>query len=287
MRIGDDRFVTTTTTGNAAAVMDWMEEWLQTEWPELQVRLTSVTDHWAAIAIAGPRARDVVAQLVDDVALDAEAFPFMKVCETTVAGAPARLCRVSFSGELAFEVHTPGRYGLAVWEAIMAAGEPHGITPYGTEAMHVLRAEKGYVIVGQDTDGTVTPHDAAMGWAVSKKKDFFVGRRSLRRPDLVRDDRLQLVGLLPEDPAVKLPEGAQVLLGDDGPARGAGHVTSSYVSGALGRTFAMALVRGGLGRSGETVTIPLDGREVPATVTSTVFYDPEGHRRDGDPDQPA
>jgi sarcosine oxidase subunit alpha len=287
MRIGDDRFVTTTTTGNAAAVMDWMEEWLQTEWPELQVRLTSVTDHWAAIAIAGPRARDVVAQLVDDVALDAEAFPFMKVCETTVAGAPARLCRVSFSGELAFEVHTPGRYGLAVWEAIMAAGEPHGITPYGTEAMHVLRAEKGYVIVGQDTDGTVTPHDAAMGWAVSKKKDFFVGRRSLRRPDLMRDDRLQLVGLLPEDPAVKLPEGAQVLLGDDGPARGAGHVTSSYVSGALGRTFAMALVRGGLRRSGETVTIPLDGRDVSATVTSTVFYDPEGHRRDGDPDEPA
>jgi sarcosine oxidase subunit alpha len=287
MRIAADRYVTTTTTGNAAAVMDWMEEWLQTEWPELQVRLTSVTDHWTAIAIAGPRARDVLSELVDDVALDAQAFPFMTLRETTVAGAPARLCRVSFSGELAFEVHTPGRYGLAVWKAVMAAGEPHGITPYGTEAMHVLRAEKGYIIVGQDTDGTVTPHDAAMGWVVSKKKDFFVGRRSLRRPDLLRDDRLQLVGLLPEDPAMQLPEGAQVLLPDDESGRSAGHVTSSYTSGALGRTFALALVRGGYGRSGEAVMIPLDGGMLPATITSTVFYDPEGHRRDGDPDQPA
>ncbi|MCU1500518.1 MAG: sarcosine oxidase (alpha subunit) oxidoreductase protein, partial [Acidimicrobiales bacterium] len=157
----------------------------------------------------------------------------------------------------------------------------------GTEAMHVLRAEKGYIIVGQDTDGTVTPHDAAMSWAVSKKKDFFVGRRSLSRPDLLREDRLQLVGLLPEDPALHLPEGAQVLLGDNGSLRGAGHVTSSYASGTLGRTFALALVRGGFGRSGQTVTVPLNGRAAAATITSTVLYDPEGHRRDGDPDQPA
>jgi sarcosine oxidase subunit alpha len=284
MRLAEDRYVTTTTTGNAAAVMDWLEEWLQTEWPDLRVRLTSVTDHWSTVAVVGPRSRDVIARLVArGEALGNEAFPFMAVRETTVAGAPARLGRISFSGELAFEVHTPARYGLSVWEAVMAAGAEHGITPYGTEAMHVLRAEKGYVIVGQETDGTVTPQDAAMGWVVSKKKDFFVGRRSHQRADNLRPDRRQLVGLLPEDPELLLPEGAQVVLGGEPPLRTAGHVTSSYASGALGRTFAMALVAGGHGRMGETVLVPLGDRMARATVTSTVFYDPEGERRDGDP----
>jgi sarcosine oxidase subunit alpha len=224
----------------------------------------------------------VIAKLVAE-PVDNESFPFMTIRETTVAGAPARLGRISFSGELAFEIHTPARYGQSVWEAVMAAGAEHGITPYGTEAMHVLRAEKGYVIVGQETDGTVTPQDAAMGWVVSKKKDFFVGKRSHSRADNLREDRRQLVGLLPEDPAELLPEGAQVVLGGEPPIRTAGHVTSSYASGALGRTFALALVAGGHGRMGETVHVPLGDRLVAATVTGTVFYDPEGERRDGDP----
>ena len=282
MRLAEDRYLITTTTGNAARVLDWLEEWLQTEWPGLDVRLTSQTDHWATVAVAGPRSRAVVAALAPGVAVDAQAMPFMALREVEVAGAPARLCRVSFSGELAYEIHVPARYGLAVWEAAMAAGADLGITPYGMEALHVLRAEKGYVIVGQDTDGTVTPQDAGLSWLVSKKKDFFLGRRSHTRPAQRRDDRRQLVGLLPEDPHLRLPEGAP-LLGDTGTA---GHVTSSYESGALGRTFAMGLLAGGHGRLGETVHVHLDDERVArATVTETAFYDREGERRDGDPAQ--
>ena len=281
MRLADDRYVTTTTTGNAARIMDWFEEWLQTEWPDLDVRLTSVTDHWAVVAVAGPRSRDVVAALAPDAAVDASSMPFMAVRDVRVAGVPARLCRVSFSGELAFEIHVPARFALATWEAAMAAGRHLGITPYGLEALHVLRAEKGYVVVGQDTDGTITPQDAGMAWAISGKKDFFVGRRSQRRPDLERADRRQLVGLLPEDPLLRLPEGSPLLRASGGGT--AGHVTSSYASGTLGRTFALALLEGGHGRLGEAVDVAVGGRTVRAVVTGTVFYDPEGERRDGDP----
>src|SRR5438105_10371519 len=170
IRLAADRFLTSTTTGNAAEVLEWMEEWLQTEWADLRVRLTSVTDHWSTIAIVGPCARDVLRALAPDIEVDNAAFPFMTLRAGSVAGTPARVCRVSFSGELAFEVNVPGPHALAVWQAAVAAGEPFGITPYGTETMHVLRAEKGYVIVGQDTDGTVTPLDLGLGGMVSMKK---------------------------------------------------------------------------------------------------------------------
>jgi sarcosine oxidase subunit alpha len=276
LRLGAEHFLTTTTTGNAAAVLDWLEEWLQTEWPQLDVTLTSVTDHWAVAAVAGPRARDVLRALTDP------ELAFMTVRETEVAGAGARLCRVSFSGELAYEVHVRRRDAHAVWEALLRAGEPYGITPYGTEAMHVLRAEKGYPIVGQDTDGTVTPQDLGMGWVVSKTKPFFVGRRSHERPDTCRDDRRQLVGLLPHDPGERLVEGAALLSDPDG-RRGEGHVTSSYRSAALGRTFALALLERGRARHGETIHVTTAaGATTPARVTGTVFYDPDGRRRDGD-----
>jgi sarcosine oxidase subunit alpha len=284
MRLGEDRFLTTTTTGNAAAVLDWLEEWRQTEWQDLRVALTSVTDHWAAIAVVGPRSRDVVGALAPGVDCSARGFPFMGIRRGLVAGVEGRLCRVSFSGELAFEVHVPGWHALAVWEGVMRAGAPFGITPYGTEAMHVLRAEKGYPIVGQETDGTVTPQDLQMHWLVSKRKRFYVGRRSHRRPDSLRPDRRQLVGLLPLDPDLRLPEGAQLLLPREvgsGPRRSAGHVTSSYRSAALGRTFALGLLAGGSARVGEAVDVTLGDRTTPATVTGPVLYDPEGLRRDG------
>ena len=281
MRIGADRYLATTTTSGAAEVLDWLEDLAQTEWPDLRVRLTSVTDHWAAIAIAGPRSRQVVAQLAPDVPVGAEEFPFMAIREATVVGVPARLCRISFSGELAFEIHTWARYGATVWDAAMAAGRRQGIVAYGTEAMHVLRAEKGYVIVGQDSDGTVTPQDAGMGWSLSKEKSFFVGRRSHRRPDTARQGRRQLVGLLPEDPERQLPEGAQLVRAE---GRGsAGHVTSSYYSPTLGRTFALALLEGGHGRHGEVIEVAFADHRVAARVTDTVFYDFEGKRRDGEP----
>jgi sarcosine oxidase subunit alpha len=283
MRLADDRFFVTTTTGGAAKVLEHFEEWLQTEWPDLRVYCTSVTEQWATIAMNGPRGRDVLAALGTDVDLSADAFPFMTFREGTVAGMPTRIARVSFSGELAYELNVAGWRGHAMWEAVIAAGEPFGITPYGTEAMHVLRAEKGFPIIGQDTDGTVTPHDLGMSWIVRKDDSDFLGRRSFRRVDTMRPDRKQFVGLLPVDPQVLLPEGAQVVVEDTGriPMPMVGHVTSSYRSAILDRTFALAMVEGGHQMHGQTVYAPLPDATIAAVITSPVFYDPEGARRDG------
>ncbi|WP_109005923.1 sarcosine oxidase subunit delta family protein [Streptomyces rishiriensis] len=284
IRVDRDRFLVTTTTGNAAAVLDWMEEWLQTEWPELKVHCTSVTEQWATVALVGPRSREVIGSLAPGLAVANEDFPFMAWRETTVAAIEARVCRISFSGELAYEINVSPWEALTLWEAVYEAGAPYGITPYGTETMHVLRAEKGYPIIGQDTDGTVTPQDLGMGWAVSKKKPDFIGKRSFARADTVRPDRKHLVGLLPEDPAAFLPEGTHLVAGGELPAPPVpmlGHVTSSYRSAALGRTFALALVKGGRDRIGERLYAPVGDRLVPVTVASPVLYDPEGARRDG------
>ncbi|SEE32310.1 sarcosine oxidase subunit alpha [Streptomyces sp. 2231.1] len=284
IRVAEQEFLLTTTTGNAAKILEWMEEWLQTEWPGLRVHLTSVTEHWVTIPLVGPRSRDVLALLAPGLDVGNDAFPFMSWQDTTVADVPARVCRISFSGELAYEINVPAWYGITVWKALYEAGRPFGITPYGTETMHVLRAEKAYPIIGQDTDGTVTPQDLGMSWVVSKKKADFVGKRSFTRAENRRDDRKQLVGLLPADAGVLLPEGAQIIATSGVPAPPVpmvGHVTSSYRSDALQRTFALALVRAGTRRIGETLYVPLDGRTVPVTVTEPVLFDKEGARRDG------
>jgi sarcosine oxidase subunit alpha len=287
LRLAEDRFLVTTTTGNAAAVLDRMEEWLQTEWTDLRVRLTSVTDQWSIMAVAGPRSRDVIAAVCGDVDVSNDAFGFMTWRDTTLGGVPVRLARISFSGELAYEVSVSSWYAPAVWERLLAAGEPYGITPYGTETMHVLRAEKGYPIIGQDTDGTVSPHDLGMAWAVSRKKPDFVGRRSFARAENRNPSRKQLVSLLPTDAATKLPEGSQIVhFCDDGrlppaPVPMLGHVTSSYHSAELARPFALALVKGGHDRLGEVVHVPVDGELVPARIGDSVLVDPEGARRDG------
>ncbi|WP_116040754.1 2Fe-2S iron-sulfur cluster-binding protein [Amycolatopsis palatopharyngis] len=284
IRLAEDRFLITTTTGNAAKILEWMEEWLQTEWPHLDVFLTSVTEHWATVPLVGPRSRDVLGALAPELDVSNEAFGFMDWRDATVAGIPARVCRISFSGELAYEINVDAWHGLALWEALMAAGERYGITPYGTETMHVLRAEKGYPIIGQDTDATVTPQDLGMFWAVSKKKIDFLGKRSFSRAENQRPDRKQFVGLLPADPTVRLPEGAQIIESDhipEPPVRMLGHVTSSYNSAALDRTFALAVLRSGRERIGETLFVPLGESVVPVTVTESVLFDKEGARRDG------
>jgi sarcosine oxidase subunit alpha len=205
------------------------------------------------------------------------------VARGRICGAPMLLFRVSFTGELGFEVNVPADFGLAVWEAIYAAGQKHEITPYGTEAMHVLRAEKGYIIVGQETDGTVTPDDAGLGWAIGKSKPDFVGKRSLQRPAMTATDRKQLVGLSTADSQVVLDEGSQVMQqpGQQPPARSMGHVTSSYHSAVLGRSIALALVSGGRARMGETLYVPTAHGDIAVKVTSPVFYDPEGARLNG------
>ncbi|MDP9870104.1 MULTISPECIES: 2Fe-2S iron-sulfur cluster-binding protein [Streptosporangium] len=281
IRLAEDRFLVTTTTGNAAAVLDWMEEWLQTEWPSLRAYCTSVTEQWATVALAGPGARDVLAGLAPDLAVDRAAFPFMTWREGRVAGVAARVCRISFSGELAYEINVGAWDGPALWEAVQGSG---AVTPYGTEAMHVLRAEKGYPIVGQDTDGTVTPADLGMERLMSKRRSDYVGRRSHARAGDLRPDRKHLVGLLPVDPRLLLPEGAHLVAADrlpEPPVPTLGHVTSSYRSAALGRTFALALVSGGRRRAGERLHVPVGTGLVPVTVTHPVLYDPEGARRDG------
>ncbi|PTC00258.1 sarcosine oxidase subunit alpha, partial [Thalassospira xiamenensis] len=279
-RLSDDRFHITTTTGGAARVLNMMEDYLQTEWPDLKVWLTSTTEQWATIALNGPNARNLLAPFVEGLDISDEAFPHMSIAECSVAGFPARLFRVSFTGELGFEVNVPARHGRALWETLFAAGQKYDICPYGTETMHVLRAEKGFIIVGQDTDGTVTPYDAGAGWAVGKNKPDFVGMRALSRPDLTAEGRKQLVGLLTDDGTSKLEEGAQIVLDPNQPIpmKMVGHVTSSYHSDAAGRPIALALIEGGHGKTGETVYIPMPDRTIRATITGTVFYDPENAR---------
>ncbi len=279
IRLAEHQFLMHTTTGGAAGVLAWMERWLQTEWPEMEVFLTSVTDHWATAAVVGPQSRDVVAAVCDGIDFSASAFPFMASKAGNIGDVECRVNRISFSGELAYEVNVPANHGRFMWEKLMQAGESYDITPYGTETMHVLRAEKGYVIVGQDTDGSITVDDLGLGWALSKTKADFIGKRSLNRPDTVRKNRKQLVGLLTVDPETVIPEGAQLV--DDPrapmPMPMVGHVSSSYYSACCGHSIAMALVKGGHRRIGETVYAPLaNGRVIEATITGPVFYDKEG-----------
>ncbi len=279
-RLGEQHYLMTTTSGNAAAVMGHLEDYLQTEWPDLKVYLTSVTEQFATMTLSGPNARRLLAE-VSDAELSSEALPHMGYTAARVAGVPARIFRISFTGELSYEINVPASFGMAVWQTLMTAGERYGITPYGTEAMHVLRAEKGFIIVGQETDGSVTPLDLDMGWIVSKTKDF-VGKRSLTRADMAKPDRKQLVGLLTKDPKEVLPEGAQLVdkVLPKPPMPMLGHVTSSYYSPNCGRSIAMALVKGGLARKGETIYAPLESGKVVSCLIadSPVFFDPEGER---------
>ncbi|BCH22999.1 sarcosine oxidase subunit alpha [Mesorhizobium sp. L-8-3] len=282
-RLAPDRFHVTTTTGGAARVMNHMEDYLQTEFPHLNVWLTSTSEQWAVVAVQGPKSRDIIAPLVEGIDLSDAAMPHMSVREGRICGVPTRLFRMSFTGDRGFEVNVPADYGQAVWEALWAEGQKHGACAYGTEAMHVLRAEKGYIIVGQDTDGTVTPNDAGLDWAVGKKKADFVGIRGLTRPDLVAKGRRQLVGLKTRDPRTVLEEGAQIVGNPSQPIPMTmiGHVTSSYWSENCGRSIALALVEGGRDRMGQTLYVPMPTGLIEVEVAGMVFFDEKGERLHG------
>ncbi len=280
--LAENHFLMTTTTGGAAHVLEWLEIYHQTEWPELEVYFTSVTDHWSTMTISGPNSRKLLEKLTDyDVSK--ENFAFMDWKAATVAGVPARVFRISFTGELSFEINVQANYGMQVWNAVIEAGKEFNITPYGTETMHVLRAEKGFIIVGQDTDGSVHAYDLGMPWAVSMQKPFsFIGKRGMQREDCVRPDRKQLVGLKTIDPNVVLPEGSQGVFDPKAPIPMplVGHITSSYWSANLNRSIAMGFVKGGLDKMGEKVFYPLaDGRVIEAEICSPVFLDPKGERQ--------
>ena len=280
-RLGEHHYLMTTTTGGAAHVLAWLERWRQTEWPELRVRFTSVTDQWATIGVAGLRSRELLDSLAEEIDLGPESFRFMQFREGLFAGVPCRIFRISFTGELSFEVNVPADYGRYAWDRIVEREEEYSITPYGTETMHVLRAEKGFIVVGQETDGSVTPVDLGMEWILSKKKDF-IGRRSLERSDCRRSDRRRLVGLATAERDEVLPEGAQLV--DEPftflPAPMVGYVTSSYWSPSVGRSIALALVAGGRERARVHAALE-DGRFVAADVVSPVFFDPRGERQRG------
>jgi len=280
--LADNHFLMTTTTGGAARVLQWLEIYQQTEWPELKVYFTSVTDHWATLTLSGPNSRKLLSH-VTDIDLDKDAFPFMTWKEGEVAGVPARVFRISFTGELSYEVNIQADYAMGVLEKIVEAGKQYNLTPYGTETMHVLRAEKGFIIVGQETDGSMTPDDLNMGWCVGRNKPFsWIGWRGMNREDCVREQRKQLVGLKTVDPQKVLPEGAQLVFDTQQsiPMKMVGHVTSSYMSSTMGHSFALAVVKGGLQRMGEKVYAPLaDGSVIEAEICSSVFLDPKGERQ--------
>lgn len=281
-RIGEDHFLVGTTSGHAAAITDTLNEWLQCEWPDLRVLVENVTTAWAVMNVAGPQARTIFAAVGTDIDLSPEAFPHMQYRAGTVGGVPARVQRVSFSGELSYEIAVPWGYGAALWDALMRAGRPHRITPFGVESLMAMRIEKGFLHVGSDTDGTTYPQDLGFGPAIAKKKDDFVGRRSTMRPDGLRDDRRQLVGLEVTDGGQPLETGAHVLPADATEARGTqGWVTSSVHSPTLDRPIAMALVERGRDRMGEAVRVWDLGRWRAARIADPRFYDPAGERTHG------
>jgi sarcosine oxidase, subunit alpha len=278
-RLDENHYIMTTTTGGAANVMSKLEDYLQTEWPELDVYLTSVTDHFATISVCGPNSKKIVSKVIPDLDLSDENFPHMSFKNAKIDKVKCRVMRISFTGEHSYEINIQASFGKSVWEKCMEAGKEFNITPYGTETMHLLRAEKGFIIVGQDTDATMTPIDLQMDWIVSKKKYDFIGKRSLYRSDTIREDRKQLVGLLTDDPKIVLEEGAQIV--EDTklkPIEMLGHVTSSYYSPNLNKSIALAVVRGGKNMMGKKLFIPMENKTISVTVADPVFLDKENKR---------
>ncbi|MBL8704034.1 MAG: sarcosine oxidase subunit alpha, partial [Rhodospirillales bacterium] len=282
-RLSESRFFMTTTTANAGKVMTHLEFCLGVLWPDLKVQVTSVTEQWAGIAIAGPKSRELLQRVITGIDLGNEAMPFMGVRDCQLAGIPARLFRISFSGELAYEVAVPSDYGIAAWEALLVAGKPLDVTTYGLEAMGVMRIEKGHV-VGSELDGRTTAGDLGMERMLAKKKDF-IGKQLLQRPGLQDPKRKRLVGLVPVDGRTRIRAGSQIIADPNHatPIPMLGHVTSACFSATLNHPIAMALVSGGPERKGETLyaAFPLRNEMVAVKVVDHVFYDPKGERLHG------
>ncbi len=280
-RIDEDTFLCHTTTGGAESIHGHMEEWLQTEWWDWDVYVANVTEQYAQVAVVGPKAREALERLGGmDVSRDA--LGFMEWADGTLGGFDVRVYRISFSGELSYEIAVRAGQGQAFWDALMAVGADLGVMPYGTEALHILRAEKGFIMIGDETDGTVIPQDLGLHWALSKKKEDYLGKRAHTRSHMADPERWQLVGLETTDGSV-LPDGAYaVALGRNanGQKNVQGRVTSSYHSPNLGRGIAMGLVLHGPDRMGEVIEFPgTDGTTYLAKIVSPVFHDPQGEKQ--------
>ncbi|GGH46834.1 sarcosine oxidase subunit alpha family protein [Frigidibacter albus] len=281
VRMSEDSWLCHTTTGGADRIHAHMEDWLQCEWWDWKVHTANLTEQYAQVAIVGPKARMLLEKL-GGMDVSREALPFMTYAEGTLGGFRARVFRISFSGELSYEVAVPASEGLAFWEACVAAGAEFGAMPYGTEALHVLRAEKGFIMIGDETDGTVIPQDLGLGWAISKKKADYLGKRAQERSHMADPNRWKLVGLETLDGSV-LPDGALAVaegVNANGQQRTQGRVTSTYHSPVLKKGIAMGLVLNGPGRMGEVLDFPVDdGKVVQARIVDQVFYDKDGEKQ--------
>ncbi len=274
-RLDQHRWMISTSTGHADAVNQHMEKLLQTEFPDWQVMITTVTSQWSNATICGPRAREVMHALGTDIDLSPEAFPFMTFRDGEVAGFSARVVRVSFTGELSFEVNVAPRHMAALWDKVMEAGAPFGILPVGSESSHVLRVEKGFLSLGHEVDGTVDAYDLGMGWAMSKKKRDYLGKRSVLLRRKAESARRELVGILSENPNQQVPEGAP--LTPEGRKQATeGLVTACVWSVVNNRWIGLALLKNGRERDGQTAHVRLKGEVIPVKITKPVFHDPEG-----------
>ena len=281
-RLDENTYLCHTTSGGSDRIHAWMEEWLQTEWWDWKVYTANVTEQYAQIAVVGPNSRKLLEKL-GGMDVSPEALPFMRFTEGTLGGIKVRPFRISFSGELSYEIAVSASDGQAFWNICMEAGKEFGIQPYGTECLHVMRAEKGFIMIGDETDGTVIPQDLNMQWAISKKKDDFLGKRAHLRSHMSDPSRWKLVGLKTVDPNVIIPDGAYATDGkirDSGVKNMIGRVTSTYFSPTLNRSIAMGLVEFGPDRTGEIIDFPtLDGKIIKAEICNQVFLDPEGERQ--------
>ncbi|MDC0120494.1 sarcosine oxidase subunit alpha family protein [Amylibacter sp.] len=281
-RLDENTFLCHTTSGGSDRIHAWMEEWLQTEWWDWKVYTANVTEQYAQIAVVGPNSRKLLEKL-GGMDVSKEALPFMRFSEGTIGGIRVRPFRISFSGELSYEIAVPASDGQAFWDMCMEAGKEFSIQPYGTECLHVMRAEKGFIMIGDETDGTVIPQDLNMEWALSKKKEDFLGKRAHLRSHMSDLSRWKLVGLKPVDPNVVIPDGAYATDGtvrENGVKNMIGRVTSTYFSPTLNRSIAMGLVKFGPNRMGEIIDFPtLDGKIIKAEICNQVFLDPEGERQ--------
>lgn len=280
-RIDENRYLLSPSSSHTGGVLAMLELWRQTEYPSMRVRFHDATGAWATFAVSGPHSRAVVAALGSDIDLADGALPHMAFARGTVAGVPYRIARVSFTGERSYEVSVPAGYGLALWRRLREIGARFDIEPYGVETLSALRAEKGYILIGADTDGTTLPSD--LGIAAPKKAVDFVGRRSLSSPDALRADRRQLVGLRAEAPSLVLPVGAHAFVEAGGATRSIGWVTSSAMSPTLGHSVALAMIERGreMAAAGAKIDIFDRGRIMHATVTAPCFLDPDGARLRG------
>ena len=280
-RIDEDTFLCHTTTGGADRIHAHMEEWLQTEWWDWKVYVANVTEQLAQVAVVGPKARKVLEKL-GGMDLSAEALGFMEWKDGKIGDFDARVYRISFSGELSYEIAVPASQGLAFWTALVEAGQGFGVMPYGTEALHIMRAEKGFIMIGDETDGTVIPQDLGLNWAISKKKEDYIGKRAQARSHMTDPNRWKLVGLETLDGSV-LPDGAYAVAegrNANGQRNMQGRVTSTYHSPTLGKGIAMGLVLHGPDRMGEVLEFPgTDGTVYTARIVDPVFYDKDGEKQ--------